>query len=169
MRDKKILYIDMDGVIANFEKAIHKINPDIVFGLDAPDIKEVDQIVINNPRIFTTIEPIEGSIQSINKLKDFYEIYFLSSPMWEVPESFMDKRLWIHDKFGDWARKRLILSHQKDLNIGDYLVDDRTKNGAGNFKGYHILFGSPIFKTWNVTEEFLMVQYYKDIMKNVWK
>ena len=35
MRDKKILYIDMDGVIVNFEESIHKINPNIIFGIDA--------------------------------------------------------------------------------------------------------------------------------------
>jgi hypothetical protein len=27
------------------------------------------------------------------------------------------------------------LSHNKHLNMGDYLIDDRTANGAGQFTG----------------------------------
>lgn len=156
MREKKILYVDMDGVIADFEAAIHKIDSSIVFGLDAPDSDKVDQIVMDNPRIFTSLPTIKGGIDAVKRLAEHYEVYFLSSPMWEVPQSFMDKRLWILGQFGAWAKKRLILTHQKDLNIGDYLVDDRTANGAGNFTGKHIFFGSDEFPNWVVVEEFLM-------------
>lgn len=161
MREKKILYVDMDGVIADFEAAIHKINPNIFFGLNPPDKGEVDQIVIDNPRMFTSLPAIEGGIEAVNRLAEYYEIYFLSSPMWEVPQSFMDKRLWIMARFGEWSKKRLILTHQKDLNIGDYLVDDRTANGASNFTGKHLLFGSEEFPNWKVVEEFLMNELNK--------
>jgi 5'(3')-deoxyribonucleotidase len=161
MREKKILYVDMDGVIANFEAAIHRINPNIVFGVDAPDKDEVDQIVMNNPRMFTSLPAIEGGIEAVKRLAEHYEIYFLSSPMWEVPQSFMDKRLWIMGRFGAWTKKRLILTHQKDLNIGDYLVDDRTANGAGNFTGKHLLFGSEEFPNWVVVEQYLMNELNK--------
>jgi len=34
----------------------------------------------------------------------------------------------------------LILSHHKNLNRGDFLVDDRDKNGAGKFTGTLITF-----------------------------
>ena len=161
MREKKILYIDMDGVIANFEAAVHKINPNIVFGINAPDREEVDQIIIDNPRIFATLPTIEGGIDAAKRLSNHYEVYFLSSPMWDVPDSYMDKRLWIFEHFEEWSRKRLILSHQKDLHIGDYLVDDRTANGAGNFTGKHLLFGSKEFPNWKVVEEFLMNELNK--------
>ena len=156
MREKKILYVDMDGVIADFEAAIHKIDSSVVFGLDAPDMDKVDKIVMDNPRMFTSLPTITGGIEAVKRLAEHYEVYFLSSAMWEVPQSYMDKRLWILGQFGDWAKKRLILSHQKDLNIGDYLVDDRTANGAGNFTGKHLLFGSVEFPNWEVVEKFLM-------------
>ena len=35
----------------------------------------------------------------------------------------------------------MIITHRKDLLIGDYLIDDRTANGAGNFKGTNLHFG----------------------------
>ena len=41
---------------------------------------------------------------------------------------------------GESASKRLILSHNKHLNVGEYLIDHRTANGAGQFSGMHIHF-----------------------------
>lgn len=44
--------------------------------------------------------------------------------------------------------KRLILTHHKNLNKGDYLIDDRTKNGAGEFEGKLIQFGTEEYPDW---------------------
>jgi 5'(3')-deoxyribonucleotidase len=50
---------------------------------------------------------------------------------------------------GEPVYKRLILSHHKQLNDGHYLIDDRPhKNGAGNFKGELIHFGSERYPNW---------------------
>jgi 5'-nucleotidase len=49
----------------------------------------------------------------------------------------------------------LILTHRKDLNIGDYLVDDRLRNGAGEFQGKLIHFGTDEFPNWEVTLKYL--------------
>ncbi len=100
--------------------------------------------------------PLEGAIEAVNQLFPLYDLYFLSSPMWGVPESYIGKRIWIEKQFGVLAKKRLILSHRKDLHIGDFLVDDRTRNGAGDFKGFHIHFGTPAFPDWKTTLAFLI-------------
>ena len=50
--------------------------------------------------------------------------------------------------FGKIAHKRLILSHHKNLNLGDFLIDDRTVNGASLFQGEHIHFGTDGFPDW---------------------
>ena len=55
---------------------------------------------------------------------------------------------------GDAAYKRLILTHHKDLNRGDYLIDDSVKNGVAEFRGTHIHFGSPEFPNWKAVTEF---------------
>ena len=39
-------------------------------------------------------------------------------------------------------RKKIILTHRKDLVSGDYLIDDRSKNGASEFCDEWIQFGS---------------------------
>jgi 5'(3')-deoxyribonucleotidase len=56
--------------------------------------------------------------------------------------------LWIQKHLGELAYKRLILSHHKNLNFGDYLIDDRTKRGADRFVGEHIHFKTDRFPDW---------------------
>jgi small multidrug resistance pump len=49
-----------------------------------------------------------------------------------------------------------MVSYFKNLNAGDYLIDDRTANGAGEFKGEHIHFLSEKFKNWNDVLNYLI-------------
>jgi 5'-nucleotidase len=141
---KQILYIDMDGVIVDFEKGIKKQNALLEPSDKLDNWKErekmVDDIVRDNPLFFIELEPIQGAIENIEKLWDYYDIYFLSTPMSDFPFSYSGKKIWIDKHFGEKAKKRLILTHRKDLCIGDYLIDDRDKNGAKEFKGCLITF-----------------------------
>ena len=64
--------------------------------------------------------------------------------------------MWVKKHLGDKAYKRLIISHRKDLNKGHYLIDDREKNGAKDFEGELILFGSEKFKDWLAVKKYLL-------------
>jgi 5'(3')-deoxyribonucleotidase len=159
--NKKILYVDMDGVLANFDKKVLEINPSIItLSSHAPNYEErfkmVEKVMMDNPRMFLDLEPIEGSIEAVKRLWEHYDILFLSTPCWLVPESYMDKRHWIQKYFGDVAKDRLILSQRKELNMGDFLVDDRLSNGAEYFWGKHLHFGHGEYPTWVEVEKFLM-------------
>jgi len=66
----------------------------------------------------------------------------------KTPSAWSDKVIWVQKYLGEHAHKRLILSHHKNLNDGDFLVDDRLKNGVDKFKGEHIHFGEPDFLDW---------------------
>ena len=46
------------------------------------------------------------------------------------------------------AYKILILSHHKNFNRGDYLIDERLKNGADKFMGEHVYFRKEQFPNW---------------------
>jgi len=59
---------------------------------------------------------------------------------------------------GGHARKRLILTHHKNLNVGNFLIDDRTKNGVDRFAGEHIHFGTAHFPNWNAVLVYLRPQ-----------
>ena len=43
----------------------------------------------------------------------------------------------------------MVITHRKDLCLGDYLIDDRGKNGTSEFTGEWIEFGSEKFPNWN--------------------
>jgi 5'-nucleotidase len=159
--NKKILYVDMDGVLANFDKKVLEVNPSIVtLSSHAPNYEErskmVEKVMRDNPRMFLELEPIEGSIEAVKRLWNHFDILFLSTPCWLVPESYMDKRHWIQKYFGNVAKDKLILSQRKELNIGDFLVDDRLANGAEYFIGEHLYFGHGDYLTWIEVEEYLM-------------
>ncbi|MCA6368221.1 MAG: hypothetical protein IM618_14350 [Cytophagales bacterium] len=160
MKKRKLLYLDMDGVLADFDAGIKSFDPSICTLDHHHDFEQrtiiVEAICKANPTIFHTLPTIEGAVEAVHELFPLFDIYFLSTPMWSVPESFTGKRIWVETHFGAQAEKKLILSHRKDLNIGHYLVDDRLRNGVKDFKGQHIHFGTKRFSDWNKTKRYLI-------------
>ena len=140
---RKLLHIDLDGVMADFVSAMNS-HPS---RHTPPYDKDPDTI----PGLFRNLNPIKYAIKSVNKLLDSkkYEVYFLSTAPWNNPSAWTDKRLWLEDKFGDSINRRLILTHRKDLVKGDILIDDRPNNGAKDFEGEWIHFGSENFPDWS--------------------
>jgi len=52
------------------------------------------------------------------------------------------------------AYRHLVFTNRKDLLYGDYLIDPSAANGAGDFMGTRIAFGSDTFKTWEEIMEY---------------
>ncbi len=145
-----LIYVDLDGVTADLECAILT-----KYGSDA----NIGKIVDTDPEIFDNLPLIPGAKDGIIALmSQGHEIYFLSTAPWENPRAWASKRQWVEKHFGIHAYKRLILTHRKDLVIGDYLIDDRTANGAGKFKGIHIHFGKAPFENWEKIIDYLLTQ-----------
>jgi len=67
------------------------------------------------------------------------------------------KQRWVMKYLGASADKRMIVSHNKNLMIGDYLIDDRTANGAGEFRGELIQFGTEKYPDWTTVLNYLNV------------
>jgi len=92
------------------------------------------------PGIFSLMLPKSGALETFKKVSKYYDTYILSTAPWKNPSAWSDKLLWVQKYLGDEAHKRLILSHNKHLNVGDYLIDDRDANGADRFTGQHLPF-----------------------------
>ena len=137
---KKILYVDMDNVLVDFPSGISKISKQ----LQSEYEDRLDEV----PDIFSLMDPLEGAIDSYKKLSQKFDTYILSTAPWKNSSAWSDKNEWVKKYLGDFAYKRLILSHHKNLNYGDYLIDDRLANGANLFEGEHIHFGSDKFPDW---------------------
>jgi 5'-nucleotidase len=149
---KKIIYIDMDDVLVDFASSFKKIPEDMLNKY--PNNK--DEI----PGIFSLMDPMPGAINAFNELSNFFDVYILSTSPWENESALTDKLKWVKKYLGEKARKRLIFSHHKNLNKGDYLIDDRNANGVDQFKGEHIWFGKPPFEDWES-----VLKYFKN--KNI--
>lgn len=145
---RKILYIDMDNVLVDFQSGINQLD----IATKIKYMGRYDEV----PGIFAKMLPIKDAIESFNELSEHFDTYILSTAPWENHTAPSDKLKWVKTYLGDKVRKRLILTHRKDLNIGDFLVDDRTKNGAGEFKGEFIHFGTDKFPDWNAVKKYLM-------------
>jgi len=119
-------------------------------------LKEYEGRLDEVPGIFGLMQPMEQAIESYHKLSKHYDIYILSTSPWENDTAPVDKLRWVKKYLGGVAYKRLILSHHKNLNRGDYLIDDRTKNGADRFEGEHIHFGTGRFVSWRDVTDYLL-------------
>ena len=144
---RKILYVDMDNVLVDFQSGIDRLSADTV--------NEYENRLDEVPGIFATMDPLPGAIEAFAELAQRFDTYILSTSPWENPTASSDKFCWVKEHLGDVAYKRLILSHHKNLNMGNFLIDDRTNNGADRFAGEHILFGSPQFPDWHTVLTYL--------------
>ena len=145
---KKILYVDMDNVLVDFPSGISKISKQ----LQSQYEDRLDEV----PDIFSLMDPLEGAIDSYKKLSQKFDTYILSTAPWKNSSAWSDKNEWVKKYLGDVAYKRLILRHHKNLNYGDYLIDDRLANGANLFEGEHIHFGSDKFPDWGSVCSYLL-------------
>jgi 5'-nucleotidase len=149
---RKTVYIDMDNVLVNFQTGIDCLSEQIK--------QEYEGRLDDVPGIFGLMEPMSGAIDAVKKLNEYFDLYVLSTAPWRNPSAWSDKAIWIQKYFGSEPEslfyKKLIISHHKNLNKGDFLIDDRENNGAKDFDGELILFGSERFKDWERVTEYLM-------------
>lgn len=150
---KKIIYVDMDDVLCEFTKnqlIALKSNPKIKFPQSQFDF-------------FRKLNPMKDGISVVNFLSslEIFEVYILTAPSIKNPMCYTEKRLWIEDHFGLNMVNRLIISPNKGLNKGDYLIDDHDSGkGQENFEGKILKFGSIKFPDWQS-----ILNYFRDKYK----
>ena len=139
----------MDNVLVDFPSAFPRVDSELFI-----KYPEKDEI----PGIFSLMDPVPGAVEAYEKLSKKYDTYILSTAPWKIETAWSDKLLWVKKLLGDGENihKRLILSHHKNLCLGDYLIDDRTANGVSNFKGEHIHFGTEKFPNWEAVTKYLI-------------
>lgn len=143
----KTLYVDMDNVLVDFQSGIDRLSD--------TTRREYGDHLDDVPSIFANMIPMQGAVQAFSELSGLFDTYILSTAPWKNPSAWSDKLVWVQKYLGETAYKRLILTHHKNLNRGDFLIDDRTKHGVPLFQGKHIHFGSVEFPDWPTVVTYL--------------
>jgi len=144
----KKLFFDMDGVLVDFQSGIDKLSDEVK--------KEYEGRLDEVPGIFSLMDPMPGAIEAVHTLSEYYDMYILSTAPWKNTTAYSDKLAWLTKHFGDLFKKRVIITHCKNLCDGDYLVDDRAKNGASEFPGEWVQFGSKRYPDWEEVTRYLI-------------
>ena len=139
--------IDLDGVMANFEKA--------AMG---------NSHMRNKAGFFEDLELIAGAKLAMIRLSRYFEMHIVSTSPWSNPSAASEKYRWVQKNLGKMAFKRLTLTHSKDRFRAHFIIDDRIKNGISAFEGEHIhIFTDPRFMTWEAVTEYLIEKYAKGV------
>ena len=135
----KRVFIDLDDTMCDFSKSYRLLKPKY----------EYPQSLYG---FFRNLEPIKDSIESYNLLETKYDVWILTAPSIYNPLSYSEKREWVEKYLGFERCKKLIISPNKSLLIGDYLIDDNIHEG---FLGEHIHFGKK-YSDWESIIKYLM-------------
>ncbi|TYP91954.1 5' nucleotidase, deoxy (Pyrimidine), type C protein (NT5C) [Fodinibius salinus] len=144
----QIVHVDMDNVLVDFPWGVEQLSEEIKKEYEG----ELDEI----SGFFSDLPPVDGAINGFRELSHHYDTYILSTAPWGNPSAWTDKLLWVQKHLPEVGHKRLTLTHHKNLTHGDYLIDDRAANGAAEFKGEHIQFGSEPYKDWESVLSYLL-------------
>ena len=142
------IYIDMDGVITDFKQGQE---------YQGYKLSKRPDLVVN----YRTLPVMEGAIKAVAKLNADHEIFIASTPPWTRPEVWGHKREWLEEHF-PYLKRKLILTHRKDLLIGDVLIDDSKYRGQPDFKGNWFWFN----KDWNNRNWNACLEYIKTLEKD---
>lgn len=159
-----LIIVDMDGVIADwgtgYGEALdtwgdaasgiprHKDQRsfDLTEGLTPLEKRIVADTMMSMRYI--TLPVIPGAIKALRSMvKHGHDVVICTSPWLPNKRCAQDKIDWIEGKLGKGWSERMIITKDKTMVVGDYLVDDKPKI-SGRFKpGWkHVMFSQPYNK-----------------------
>ena len=139
--EKQIIYVDMDDVMCEYTKAFNQC------------LSDSPQIAFPQSQygFFSELGEVDGAIDAVNKLRNTatFDVYVLTAPSIHNPLCYTEKRVWIEKHFDMAFVEKLIISPNKGLLRGHYLIDDHNAGkGQENFEGQLIQFGGTEFSNW---------------------
>lgn len=142
----KRVYVDMDGVLCKFYEAAKK-------ALTENPNQKYPQ---SQWGFFLKLNEVEGAIEGFRKLQEKYDVWILTRPSFRNVNCYTEKAQWVWDHLGLDVLQKTIMSPDKSLLKGDYLIDDQGNAGQENFEGEWIHFKTEKFPNWESVTNYLM-------------
>ncbi|WP_396657150.1 hypothetical protein [Microbacterium oxydans] len=158
----RTVLVDMDGVIADWGHAYgesldrygerasriprhrDQTSFDLHAGRTAEEI-EIIRAVMVEEGFYTRLRPIPGAKTALKAmLKAGHDVRIVTSPWVSNPTCASDKLNWIVKHYGSHWGKRVVITTDKTIVRGDYLIDDKPEvHGAQEPVWEHIYFTQP--------------------------
>ena len=139
---KPVVAIDCDGVLADwmgyvipvvnilFNKNIKQSDLtgwDLYDIIDDPKAKTTLYDYLNQTKMILDVNPYEEALRGMAALKEFAEIYVVTSPMMNYPNWILHRNKWLKTHFGI-DKNHVIHTSAKHLVQADVFIDDKPEN-----------------------------------------
>lgn len=161
MPTPKIILVDLDNVVANqmagflriFEieyPEIYRHTPNEILNFDIEQCypEEYRETILSLRRregFFRELPLVEGAKEMLEQLLSRgHDVRIVTAPIWDYQHCVREKYIWVEEKLSRDYVGRMIMTRDKTLIHGDYLLDDKpTVEGCTKPTWEHILFDQP--------------------------
>jgi 5'(3')-deoxyribonucleotidase len=146
---KPVIALDCDGVLANWLGYVIPI-ANILFNanikqsdltgwdlydiIDDPKAKTVLYDYLNQTNMILDMNPYQDALRGVAALKEFADIYIVTSPMENYPNWILHRNKWLKTHFGI-DKNHVIHTSAKQLVQADIFIDDKPENVI-NWRSY---------------------------------
>jgi len=129
-----MIYLDLDGVFADFNGAVQKHRPGLIYQQHS---KQIWKILETIPHFFSTLDPILPSLKIYDEIASNtnIEMQFLTAlppATGYLKTAQRDKTDWVHWHIDDWAQVNCVSSWEMKKYFcrgkHDILIDDSPRN-----------------------------------------
>ena len=139
---KPVVAIDCNGVLADwlgyvipvanilFNKNIKQSDLtgwDLYDIIDDPKAKTTLYDYLNQTKMILDMNPYEEALRGMSALKEFADIYIVTSPMMNYPNWILHRNKWLKTHFGI-DKNHVIHTSAKHLVQADLFIDDKPEN-----------------------------------------
>jgi 5'(3')-deoxyribonucleotidase len=120
---RKVIYIDMDGTIADFNSAVGR------------EVKSVTEKCPESLEkgFYRNMKVITGAKQAVALLEEHFDVYIATKPKSGNPHCLEEKMEWVREHFPSLASK-VFFTPNKNILQGHMLIDDHMRWSEFNGK-----------------------------------